>query len=155
MAAASRPVTPGQNGDPRAWQRRPVTRRSAFPTRSRSAEESPLNRHRRPLPQTGLAMHRRNRVHRLCASNDWHLRHLRAGDQLHEGRRLRDHLLDPKDPMGSRSPGGTYFQLDAMKERSLEHPEFRAHPVSCVQLRRVAAAVVRLPGLPPSRVYVA
>jgi hypothetical protein len=37
----------------------------------------------------------------------------------------------------------------------LEHPEFRAHLVSCVQLRRVAAAVVRLPGLPPSRVYVA
>jgi hypothetical protein len=37
----------------------------------------------------------------------------------------------------------------------VEHPEFRAHLVSCVQLRRVAAAVVRLPGLPPSRVCVA
>jgi hypothetical protein len=37
----------------------------------------------------------------------------------------------------------------------LEHPEFRAHLVSCVQLRRVAAAVVRLPGLPASRGYVA
>ena len=37
----------------------------------------------------------------------------------------------------------------------MEHPEFRAHLVSCVQLRRVAAAVVRLPGLPASRGYVA
>jgi len=26
--------------------------------------------------------------------------------------------------------------------RAVEHPEFRAHLVSCVQLRRVAAAVV-------------
>ena len=48
----------------------------------------------------------------------------------------------------SGEPGRTQTRL-------LEHPEFRAHLVSCVQLRRVAAAVVRLPGLPASRGYVA
>ncbi len=79
-------------------------------------------------------------------------------------------VLIPEYTQGSgRARNPSYFKVwkaitraraqgnhpQARELRKLEHPEFRAHLVSCVQLRRVAAAVVRLPGLPPSRVYVA
>ncbi len=62
---------------------------------------------------------------------------------------------DVRGPAAIAAKVNDVIRLVAGEEVALEHPGFRAHPVSCVQLRRAAAAVVRLPGLPPSGVYVA
>ena len=69
------------------------------------------------------------------------------------GIRCLDTVITASRPCAARPANASCGNLE--DEADLEHPEFRAHLVSCVQLRRVAAAVVRLPGLPPSRWYVA